>query len=77
LSVTLIGIAISVPAITLNAFFRNRVGKITMDVGHIADDLLTQMYHNSKKPGGPVATAPVGTAAPPVATAATVTQPPR
>ena len=21
-----------------------------MDVGHIADDLLTQMYHNSKKP---------------------------
>jgi biopolymer transport protein ExbB len=80
LSVTLIGIAISVPAIALNAFFRNRVGKITMDVGHIADDLLTQMYHNSKKPAGPVATAPVGTAAPPVANAATtptVTQPPR
>ena len=24
----------------------------TMDVGHIADDLLTQMYHNSKKPAG-------------------------
>jgi hypothetical protein len=24
-----------------------------MDVSNIADDLLTQMYHNSKKPGGP------------------------
>lgn len=60
LSVTLIGIAISIPAITFNAFFRNRVGKVMMDVGHIADDLLTQMYHNSKKP----AVAAVPTAAP-------------
>ena len=61
LSVTLIGIAISVPAIALNAFFRNRVGKTTMDVGHIADDLLTQMYHNSKKPAaaGPITPAPI------------------
>jgi biopolymer transport protein ExbB len=67
LSVTLIGIAISVPAIAFNAFFRNRINKLTMDVGHIADDLLTQMYHNSKKPappggappGGPTATGPV------------------
>jgi biopolymer transport protein ExbB len=24
-----------------------------MDVGHIADDLLTQMYHNSKKANNP------------------------
>jgi biopolymer transport protein ExbB len=24
-----------------------------MDVGNIADDLLTQMYHNSKKPAAP------------------------
>jgi biopolymer transport protein ExbB len=70
LSVTLIGIAISVPAITFNAFFRNRVGRITMDVGHIADDLLTQMYHNSKKPGGPPA--PIaGVTGAPVATAST------
>jgi biopolymer transport protein ExbB len=53
LSVTLIGIAISVPAIAFNAFFRNRINKLTMDVGHIADDLLTQMYHNSKKPAPP------------------------
>jgi biopolymer transport protein ExbB len=51
LSVTLVGIGISVPAIAFNAFFKNRITKITMDVGHIADDLLTQMYHNSKKAG--------------------------
>ena len=63
LSVTLVGIAISVPAIFFNAFFRNRITKVTMDVGHIADDLLTQMYHNSKKPA-PAAAAP---AAAPVA----------
>ncbi len=62
LSVTLIGIAISVPAIAFNAFFRNRITKLTMDVGHIADDLLTQMYHNSKKPAPPGAPAgPTGT----------------
>jgi biopolymer transport protein ExbB len=52
LSVTFIGIGISVPAIVINAFFRNRIIRISMDTGHIADDLLTQMYHNSKKAGG-------------------------
>ncbi len=63
LSVTLVGIAISVPGIFFNAFFRNRITKVTMDVGHIADDLLTQMYHNSKKPAPP-AGAPAPAAAP-------------
>lgn len=53
LSVTLIGVGISVPAIAFNAFLRNRINKIMMDVDHISDDLLTQMYHNSKKPGAP------------------------
>jgi biopolymer transport protein ExbB len=72
LAVTMIGIAISVPAIFFNAFFRNRITRVTMDVSHIADDLLTQMYHNSKK-SGPAAppAAPPGTAAP------TATAPPR
>lgn len=55
LSVTLVGVAISVPAIFFNTFFKNRITKVCMDVGHIADDLLTQMYHNSKKAGGPAA----------------------
>jgi biopolymer transport protein ExbB len=53
LVVTLVGIALSVPAIFFHAFFRNRLIRISMDVGNIADDLLTQMYHNSKKPGAP------------------------
>ncbi len=56
LVVTLFGVAISVPAIFFNAFYRNRITKVTMDVGHIADDLLTQMYHNSKKAAGGAAT---------------------
>ncbi len=52
LVVTLLGIALSVPAIFFNAFFRNRITRISMETSHIADDLLTQMYHNSKKSGG-------------------------
>ncbi len=66
LSITFIGIAIAVPAIFFNAFFRNRIVKVSMDTGHIADDLLTQMYHNSKKAGGP----------PPATTMASATPPP-
>lgn len=65
LSVTLVGIAISVPAIFFNAFFRNRITKVTMDVGHIADDLLTQMYHNSKKPAPAAPAAPAAPVAAP------------
>jgi biopolymer transport protein ExbB len=52
LSITFLGIGVSVPAIFFNAFFRNRIVKVSMDTGHIADDLLTQMYHNSKKAAG-------------------------
>ncbi|MBN9521125.1 MotA/TolQ/ExbB proton channel family protein [bacterium] len=72
LVVTLFGIGVSVPAIFFNAFFKNRITKVTMDVAHIAEDLLTQMYHNSKKAG------PVPAAAPPAAApAATTPVPPR
>jgi biopolymer transport protein ExbB len=63
LVVTLFGVAISVPAIFFNAFYRNRITRVCMDVGHIADDLLTQMYHNSKKaPGSPSSTSTSTTA---------------
>jgi biopolymer transport protein ExbB len=62
LVVTLVGIALSVPAIFFHAFFRNRLIRITMDVGNIADDLLTQMYHNSKKPAAPEPAAPAAEA---------------
>jgi biopolymer transport protein ExbB len=49
LAVTLVGIAISVPAVALNTYFRNRINGVALDLGNVADDLLTQMYHNSKK----------------------------
>lgn len=58
LVVTLFGIALSVPAIFFNTYFRNRIVRLTMDTGNIADDLLTQMYHNSKKPAPAAPAAP-------------------
>jgi biopolymer transport protein ExbB len=51
LVVTMIGIGLAVPAIFFHAFFRNRLTRISMDTANVADDLLTQMYHNSKKAG--------------------------
>jgi biopolymer transport protein ExbB len=66
LSITFLGIAVSVPSIFFNVFFRNRIVKVSMDTSHIADDLLTQMYHNSKKAGtASTSTAPATTAPPP------------
>jgi biopolymer transport protein ExbB len=50
LVLTLIGIGLSMPAIFCHTFFKNRLTRISMDTANIADDLLTQMYHNSKKP---------------------------
>lgn len=66
LVITLLGVGIAVPAIFFNSFFRNRIVKLSMDTGHIADDLLTQMYHNSKKASGgtPGTTTTPGTSAP-------------
>jgi biopolymer transport protein ExbB len=58
LVVTLLGVALSVPAIFCHAFFRNRLIRIAMDTNNIADDLLTQMYHNSKKPAAADKTVP-------------------
>ena len=58
LVVTLLGVALSVPAIFFYTFFRNRLVRITMDTSTLADDLLTQMYHNSKKVAEPVRAAP-------------------
>jgi biopolymer transport protein ExbB len=50
LVITMLGIGIAIPGLFFNAFFRNRITRISMDTANIADDLLTQMYHNSKKP---------------------------
>ena len=64
LSITLIGVAISCPSIVFNVFFHNRISKLTLEVAQIADDLLTQMYHNSKKPGPPPAPTPAASTIP-------------
>jgi biopolymer transport protein ExbB len=58
LVLTLGGVALALPAIFCHAFFRNRLIRITMDSANIADDLLTQMYHNSRKPAPAPAAAP-------------------
>jgi biopolymer transport protein ExbB len=63
LVLTLLGVALSVPAIFCHALFRNRLNRIAMDAATIADDLLTQMYHNSRRPA-PVATANASAPAP-------------
>jgi biopolymer transport protein ExbB len=51
LAVTLIGIGLSVPAIMFHGFYKNRLTRLSQDTANMADDLLTQMYHNSKKAG--------------------------
>ena len=55
LVVTLVGVGIACPAIFFFTFFKNRLTNISVNVSNLADDLLTQMYHNSKKPGGATA----------------------
>jgi biopolymer transport protein ExbB len=51
LVVTLVGVGIAVPAIFFFTVFKNRLTNISVNVTNLADDLLTQMYHNSKKQG--------------------------
>jgi biopolymer transport protein ExbB len=52
LVVTLVGVGIAVPAIFFFTLFKNRLTNISINTANLADDLLTQMYHNSKKTGG-------------------------
>ena len=56
LVVTLVGVAVAVPAIFFYSFFKNRLTAISNNTANLADDLLTQMYHNSKKAGAPGST---------------------
>lgn len=49
LVVTLFGIGLSVPAIFCHTLFKNRLTRIQMDTANLADDLLTQMFHNTRK----------------------------
>jgi biopolymer transport protein ExbB len=52
LNATLVGIFLSCLAIPAFSFFKNRLARITMDATLLADDLLTQMYHSSRRPAG-------------------------
>ena len=70
---TLGGVALALPAIFCHAFFRNRLIRISMDSANIADDLLTQMYHNSRKPAP--AAAPAAAATPEARPAAAAARP--
>jgi biopolymer transport protein ExbB len=63
LVVTLVGVGIAVPAIFFFTLFKNRLTNISVNTANLADDLLTQMYHNSKKPGAAPAAASTDRAA--------------
>jgi len=56
LVVTLVGVAIACPAIFFFTFFKNRLNGISHGATTLADDLLTQMYHNSRRQAAVVAT---------------------
>jgi biopolymer transport protein ExbB len=71
LVLTLLGVALSVPAIFCHALFRNRLNRIAMDAATIADDLLTQMYHNSRRPAPAATTANASAPTAPAAKPAT------
>ncbi len=68
LNATLIGIFLSVLAIPVYTFFKNRLTRITIDANLLADDLLTQTYTSNRKdvPGGTSGVAPVVIQAKPV-----------
>ena len=67
LVVTLLGVGVSVPAIFFFTFFTKRLVRICVEVGQTSDDLLTQLFHSTRRPAS--ATAPV---AAPIATAVPV-----
>lgn len=46
---TLLGISLAAPGIFFHTLFKNRLTKISNETGNLADDLLTQIYHNTRK----------------------------
>lgn len=66
LVVTLLGVGVSVPAIFFFTFFTKRLVRICVEVGQTSDDLLTQLFHSTRR-GAPAAApvaAPIATAVP-------------
>lgn len=50
LNATLVGIFLSCMAIPAYSFYKNRLSRLTNDLSLLVDDLLTQMYHSSRRP---------------------------
>jgi biopolymer transport protein ExbB len=57
LNATLVGIFLSCLAIPAYSFYKNRLARITNDMTLMVDDLLTQMYHSSRRPADATTTA--------------------
>jgi biopolymer transport protein ExbB len=62
LNATLVGIFLSVLAIPVYTFFKNRLSRIVLDASLLSDDLLTQTYYTSTKKSDGAAPAQTGTA---------------
>ncbi len=63
LVLTLLGVGIALPAIFFFSFFKNRLTIISVATSNQADDLLTQLYHNTKKAAGGAPERPATSAA--------------
>lgn len=55
LVVTMVGIGLAIPGLFFTVYFRNRTTRLATETENLADDLLTQMYHNLRKAGVPTA----------------------
>jgi biopolymer transport protein ExbB len=57
LVVTMVGIGLAIPGLFFTVYFRNRTTRLTTETENLADDLLTQMYHGTRKAAVPTAAA--------------------
>jgi biopolymer transport protein ExbB len=64
LNATLVGIFLSCLAIPAYSFFKNRLSRVAIDASLLADDLLTQMYHTSRRAPADAAPPKAATPAP-------------
>jgi biopolymer transport protein ExbB len=62
LNATLVGIFLSVLAIPVYTFFKNRLSRIVLDASLLADDLITQAHYAARKTDAPAGAAPAAAA---------------
>jgi biopolymer transport protein ExbB len=77
LVVTLLGVGVSVPAIFFYTFFTKRLVRICVEVGQTSDDLLTQLFHSTRRPATASAPAMAPVSAPVAAAIPVPAAPPR